>query len=196
MKTFAIIAMTTFMATMASAASLTWKVSAVKFDGNTLKSNSDVTAYLIYLSSGALSSPYDIMGATTADAVAAKIGTVVDTKKGTGALGSMSDPFNWTYTTKDSANGVYGNGDTFGFLLAYAAEGKTYYNLSTTTYTLSNIADNTSTETMSTASSFTWTTGEDSSSLKAGGGWTAVPEPSTAALALAGLALLLKRRKA
>ena len=78
----------------------------------------------------------------------------------------------------------------------YAAEGKTYYNLSTTTYTLSSIADNTSTETMSTASSFTWTTGEDSSSLKAGGGWTAVPEPSTAALALAGLALLLKRRKA
>ena len=41
-----------------------------------------------------------------------------------------------------------------------------------------------------------YTTAEPSSKVSPGGGWTAVPEPSTAALALAGLALLLKRRKA
>ena len=40
------------------------------------------------------------------------------------------------------------------------------------------------------------TKNDSATTVTPGGGWAAVPEPSTAALALAGLALLLKRRKA
>ena len=84
-------------------------------------------------------------------------------------------------------------------LLSYTKEGKTYYNISSTTYTLSGYTDATSTPDPYnlTPSNQTYTMADASTTkVSPGGGWTAVPEPSTAALALAGLALLLKRRKA
>ena len=79
----------------------------------------------------------------------------------------------------------------------YSNEGKTYFNLSSSTYTMSGLSDELSTP---TAASFAFNYGgpTESTKVSSGSGWVqaAVPEPSTAALALAGLALLLKRRKA
>ncbi len=193
------IAMLFAFACSASAASLTWKTSNVQFDGSALKNNESVSAYLIYLSSGTLATSYDISAATDADSVAAAVGKVVDTKSKSGATGSMSQTWSWTIpdTGLDPSTGAYGAGDVFTVLLAYEKEGTTYYNLSSATYAIAGITDNRGTETMSPSMAFTYSDGGSSSTIKGGGGWTvAVPEPSTAALALAGLALLLKRRKA
>ena len=113
------------------------------------------------------------------------------------ATGTTSKAANaGTYTLTEGSDK---NGDVFGMLLSYTSGGKTYYNIAATTYTLSGFADATSTvdSYKLAASAMTYTTADASTTKAApGGGWTVVPEPSTAALALAGLALLLKRRKA
>ena len=83
-------------------------------------------------------------------------------------------------------------------MLSYVSGGKTYYNLGSETYTVSGMADSTSSLNAfkPAASTFSYGSSSEGTSVSAGSGWVAVPEPSTAALALAGLALLLKRRKA
>ena len=95
------------------------------------------------------------------------------------------------------------NGATFGMYLVYTdADGVSWFNYSTNVYTVSGIS--TGAEVLSAATfGFNYaaqnTITKEGESLKAG--WNsiniaAVPEPSTAALALAGLALLIKRRRA
>ena len=175
----------------ASAASLVWSVNAIAFNGATLKSDTSLTAYLVYLGNGgSLADSYDT--ATIASSL-----TTVSTASGTTSRGIATSTYNMTV---DGDDWTVLNGDVYGVLLSYAdsASGKTYYNLASTTYTVSGIADERSSLSnyTLTAASQNYTTADDSSTIRAGGGWTAVPEPSTAALALAGLALLLKRRKA
>lgn len=174
----------------ASAVSFTWASStAIKFDGSNLKSVSTVTGYLIYLGSGAYDTSYTLSETSTGDAVSSDIGTVIANKSGTSAMSKISSAATFDY-------GTYDNGDVFGMLLVYSNEGKTYFNLSSDTYTMSGLSDELSTP---TAASFTFNYGgpTESTKVSSGGGWTvAVPEPSTAALALAGLALLIKRRRA
>ena len=177
----------------ASAVSFAWSsATAIKYDGSNLKNASDVTGYLIFLGNGGnFESPYSI-GEDSVSAVVSAIGTQVDTKSTTSAMSKISKSYSFSYEAGDQ-----NNGDVFTMLLVYtgANDGKTYYNLSSSTYTLTGMADDTSgVENANFA--FSYDTASSSGSLASGGGWTAVPEPSTAALALAGLALLLKRRKA
>ena len=173
-------------AVSAQAAQIAWNLTAIKFDGSTITSaGTEFTASLFYLGNGgSLATTY-----TKADIEALN---VVESVSGTNTKGAN----NGTYTLTVGSDK---NGDVFGMLLSYTTGGKTYYNISSTTYTLSGFADATSTvdKYNLTAANMTYTTA-DASTTKAspGGGWTVVPEPSTAALALAGLALLLKRRKA
>ena len=194
MKTkFAVFLLCSVLASTASALSFTWSVAGVTFDGTRLASSSDVTGYLIYLGSGGeYSSSYSLTEDSSAASIGASVGSVVYTSSAaTTKVGKLSGEFSFDY-------GSYDNDDTFGLLLAYtgASDGKTYYNLSSSTYTLSGIADEKSTITGATFT-HSWDGPAEASSISSGGGWTAaVPEPSTAALALAGLALLLKRRKA
>ena len=184
MKKLLTFAVAMMLASSASALSFNWGATKVAFDGTTLK-NADVTGYIVYLSSGELDSSYTMNDSFTA----ASVGTVISTGTKTSAVGK-------SYGTATFDYGAYDNGAVFGMLLSYKADEKTYYNLSSTTYTLSGIADETSS--LSDASfTFNYTSKSDSgTSISGGGGWVAVPEPSTAALALAGLALLLKRRRA
>ena len=187
MKTLiATIATVLMTVSSASALSFTWASStAIKFDGTNLKSSSAVTGYLVYLGSSAtVGSSYDL-----SDSIVSTVGTEVGSLNGTSAMSKISTTFTFDY-------GTYENNDAFAMLLKYdGADGKTYYNLSSTTYTLAGIADEKSTIT-GASFAFSYGTSDSTSKISSGGGWTAVPEPSTAALALAGRALLLKRRKA
>ena len=188
-KTLLALALVAGFATTASALSFNWTTSAaLKFNDTALKSSTDVTGYLVYLASGSLETSYALSDDSTASSVASSIGTLVSTQNKTTALSKINGKASFDY-------GTYNNGDVFAMLLVYTNGSDTYYNLSSTTYTLSGISDETSTPENATFTFSNATVGE-SSSLTAGSGWTAVPEPSTAALALAGLALLLKRRKA
>ena len=85
-------------------------------------------------------------------------------------------------------------------VLSYKSGDDTYWNVSSSVYALTqaNIDalrdDGTALPDSSFAFSNTVKTEAGSGSV--GGGWAMVPEPSTAMLALAGLALLIKRRRA
>lgn len=90
---------------------------------------------------------------------------------------------------------------TFGLFLTYTdSNDVTWYNVSSQTYTIPSGSSDITTG-LSQNFAFNWTQNERGVALTSGGGWAAaaatpIPEPSTAALALAGLAMLLKRRKA
>ena len=174
------------LANSASAVSLSWKSDAMSFDGTALKSlTTGITAYVVYLSSGSLSTSYKIDDDFSAASVGTVVSSVSKTSKGSAAVGT----FQFDY-------GAYNNNDKFAMIVSYAAsDGKTYWNVSETINTLSGISDELSTPT--DWNTFAVNNSKGTPGTASGGsGWTAVPEPSTAALALAGLALLLKRRKA
>ena len=85
---------------------------------------------------------------------------------------------------------------TFGLYLSYTDEdGIIWQNVSSATYTIPEGTKDITTG-LSTTFAFDWKKNDEGTRLTSGGGWTQVPEPSTAMLALAGLTLLLKRRKA
>ena len=85
---------------------------------------------------------------------------------------------------------------TFGLYLTYTdTDNVTWYNVSSSTYTIPAGSSDITTG-LSTTFAFDWKKNDEGTRLTSGGGWTQVPEPSTAMLALAGLALLLKRRRA
>ena len=171
---------------VASAAS----TAALSFGETSLKKNTDVMGYLVYLSSGSLATTYTIDDSFTA----ASVGTIVSTDTDGTNKGSAS-----TASFQIEA-GTYSNGDAFAFVASYTTGGKTYWNISSTVQTLSGLDDSDPRVNPAEWNSFAVNTAIASVPGKASGGsgWTAaaVPEPSTAMLALAGLALLIKRRKA
>jgi len=191
-KSIIAIALFAGMTMTASALSFNWAATGTSFDGSVLKKSSDITGYLVFLGTGgSYDASYALSESTTASSLASSIGTLVQTSTGaTSNAGKLQTTFTFDF-------GAYNNGDVFGMLLEYkgASDGKTYYNLSSDTYTLAGISDEGSVLD-NAVMSFSYSTAGEKSSITKGGGWTAVPEPSTAALALAGLALLLKRRKA
>lgn len=138
---------------------------------------------------------YFYLGSTTDDLIKAAIGA--DGKLNTSSLGTSAT---WleTTTSKGGGNKVAGttpvvndgisatSANNF-FFIAVTAVGDSYaYKMVT-----GSQKGYDSTDTLATPTQMTFTTTAVQSSS-----WTQVPEPSTAALALAGLALLLKRRKA
>ena len=88
-------------------------------------------------------------------------------------------------------------GDYFTVLLTYedTENNVTWINLAQNTWQIPEDALDI-TQDLTASFTHTFTKQEKGTALSAGGGWVQVPEPSTAMLALAGLALLLKRRKA
>ena len=176
------------IAGMASAVTMHWSATLIAFDGTTLKNNDKVTGYLIALDSFADS--YTL----TESFSASDIGVQVDTKNKTSAVGKLQN-----YWEIDTTK--YDNGSTFAVLLKFdnsgeGGDGKVYYNLSSDLVEMSGMALDPPANANNTQSSFSYSTSSTSGKLTKGGGWTAVPEPSTAMLALAGLALLIRRRKA
>ena len=185
MKKLLSLALVALIALSANAASIAWKSTALSFDGATLKSNTSVVGYLIYLGNSA---SLDASYAITDSFDASSIGTVAQTdSNGTAKAGQVGETLQFAF-------GSYQNNDAFALLVSYTTEGKTYWNLSSTINSLSGLSDELSTPADFTTFAFNNATAENGT-LKAGGGWTAVPEPASAMLALAGVAMLIRRRK-
>ena len=176
-----ILAITVVLATTfaANAATLTWNLMNIKEVGSTTANATGYTAYLF------ISQQSSDFGAKTAS-----IETITSLIK---SKGDLSEYIASTKTVNNgTASGATGyNGTAFtagdsltGFAVVFDASdysnAKNYF--------------------VTAEKSASWTSATGQKPLAFGNmanaTWTAVPEPSTAVLALAGLALLLKRRKA
>ena len=199
-KAFTAIAVLALTIGAASALSFQWGTStAVTFNEAKLNSAAlaaPATVELIYLGtdkawsfdeSGLVTDELADTGSITTSGLVAKRGF------GNGEIAkALGDTF--------ADNSTFGNGNVFGVLITYTdTEGNVWYNLSSNTFTLTG-ADDDSKDIPKQNFDFAWT--NDSTGAEAptaGGGWwtaPAVPEPVSAGLALAGIALLLKRRRA
>ena len=178
---------------VASATTMNWNATLVSFNGSKVGKTTDVVGYLIYLggAGSTLSNSYALTADSTADSIISSIGTKVATQTGTTVASKLNNNYSFTLDTD------YSNGDVFAMLISYAKDGKTYYNLTSAAVSMTGAIADPPTDAENANFSFSYSTAGESSSLSKGGGWTvAVPEPSTAMLALAGLALLIKRRRA
>ena len=182
-----------FACLSAQALTFSWGTGTVntKFDGANV---ANVTGYLVYLGSSADAS-WSITGVDGGSSVQDKAATTTPPVLAGRITGSYSQNLGTTIGSSDT----FGNGSTFGMYIVYNDGEKDWYNFSNTKYTIEGATDDRSSMTAATFS-FDFSTKTELASGKnasAGGGWyAAVPEPSTAMLALAGLALLIKRRRA
>lgn len=183
-----LIALFASLAAYTQASTINWGADSAVYFG-TEKVKGGVTAYLVNLGSS------DSWDAIDIAAINDDYEAVVDVKT---SAATTSKVVGKTVVTPGEVVGgsTLVDGSTyFGQILFYKSGDETFYNvgpsyLFDTTTTNPDIYDG-------TLETFNWrTTTVGSNSDKAAQGWTAVPEPSTAALALAGLALLLKRRRA
>ncbi len=192
MKKLLTLAAIALVAGSASAVNMMWTTaSAIKFDGSNLKSDGNVTGYLIAASS---------LSSYTVDSqfAASTIGTQVDKKNKTGATSKISNA--WEIDTDK-----YSNGSTFAVLLQYTKDGDTYWNLTKELVTMTGMVLDPPTNAADVSAVFNYATAEGTT-LTANGGWVKAkaadpiipdtPEPATGALALAGIALLFRRRRA
>ena len=197
MKKLLTIAAIALVAGAASAVNMTWATAAaVQFDGAKLKSDIGVTGYLV--AATALST-YTVDESFSAS----KVGTVLAEQNKTSAVSKISG------TWYDINTDTYKNGDTFAVLLKYVTKENdvdvTYWNLTSALVAMSGMATDPPTNADGTQFAFNYGNGTDPT-LTAGGGWVKAkaldpvipdtPEPATGALALAGIALLFRRRKA
>ena len=183
----------------AQAASMQWKATNVAFGGTTLDSKTaTVSGYLVFLgTSSSLADLYTID--YTAPGTITPATNVGDPKSvGTGrAAGSITSTYDdATSATGDGSQVAAGN--YFAMYLKYVdGKGDTWYNFATSAgeVTLDERG-------VANPITFSFNYGTQTTIESAGqtpSGWTkinVVPEPSTAMLALAGLALLIKRRRA
>ncbi len=193
MKKLLTFVFTALLVGSASAVTMQWGATGVSWGSSKLKNDTGVVGYLI--ACDALGTSYALDGFDASD-----IGTVVDTNtSGTSTMSKLNKAYSIDTDT-------YGNGDTFAVLLTYQKDGKTYYNLTSGLVSMSGMATDPPTNAANTTSSFSWADNGEQTVLTAGTGWTTlkqtepvtpdVPEPATGALALAGVALLFKRRRA
>ena len=199
-KAFTAIAVLALTIGAASALSFNWTTgSKITFNGtvlNTAALAAPATVELIYLGTDKAWS-FDESGLVTDEAVStgAITTTGLAAKRGYGN-GTLDKLYGASYADGSTV----GSGNVFGVLITYTdTEGNVWYNLSGNTFTITGATDDTW-NVLKQTFDFAWTNDESGAEAPtAGGGWwtaPAVPEPVSAGLALAGIALLLKRRRA
>ena len=128
----------------------------------------------------------DIVAGKTTDGVAA----IKTTNNGSTSTSSASPyVFDWAETTS-LANKEVKSGTDFAFVVSFVNEGKSYF-WASDVYTVQDSGDNWD----GTSKAFTMAVNVANAMGTDGKGWTAVPEPASAMLALAGVAMLIRRRK-
>ena len=207
-KAFTAIAALALTIGVASALSFSWGTNTkISFNGTVLDTAelaapltaelifaAPLTAELIFLGKDNAWS-FDESGLVTDEAVSTGSIAVSGAPTGKGkGNGKIDKPLVGTSFADGSK---FGNGNVFGVLITYTdTKGVVWYNLSSNTFTLSGVADETS-PIDKQYFDFVWTNDESGGDTPtAGGGWwmVPVPEPMTVLCGLAGLALLLKRR--
>ena len=180
----------------AQGVAFTWNSSSkIQFNGTTtIAEAGGITANLYYLGSSSAFTieDYAIVGEYT--------DSTAEMQKATTSTGLVSNKGKYTGTFDETLGAVingqnYTAGDYFIVLLTYNDGEKTWYNLASAPWQLPTNAEN---NTLGLTATFThsYTMQAEGTPLTAGGGWvTPIPEPATAALALAGLAMLIRRRK-
>ena len=190
MKKFITMMVVALVAVSASAASFNWGTGATKvsFGGTAVTSANGAMGYLVLLTGTSLEASVIENAISAPSAVANQANTSVGFPAVLGRIGG-------TYDSADVANG-----QNYGMFITYSDGTDTWYNFSSTVYTVSGLADATSSLDDATFA-FDFTTQNEVSNgdaITAGKGWykaVAVPEPASAMLALAGVAMLIRRRK-
>ena len=186
MKKLGFIAVLLASCSLVHAASVDWQLNtAAKVTFDTKSVGKNATAFVVFL------------GTQTLDAL-----TYKDIMEGTQVGDSYTTSLGQVTGKNVTVDSETGLGNYAFYMTFVGTDEKTYVNVSTSLYTLTAADVNAllNEGTALPASSFSFSDSKPTSSVSStsasSGGWVAVPEPSTAALALAGLALLLKRRKA
>ena len=199
-KAFTAIAALALTIGAASALTFEWGTNTkISFNGTQLTTAAlaaPATIELIYLGTDKAWS-FDESGLVTDEAVSTGSITVTG---GIANKGKASGKFDKLFGASYADNSTVNGNNVFGVLITYTdANGDVWYNLSSNTFTISGAADDTF-GIDKQYFDFAWTNDESGAEAPtAGGGWwtaPAVPEPVSAGLALAGIALLLKRRRA
>lgn len=179
------------VAVSASAASFNWGTGTTKvsFGGTAITATNGAIGYLVLLTGSSLEASV-VEGIMQ---VPASVANKANTS--TGLAGNKGK-----ITGKYEAD--IANGQNYGMFITYSDGTDTWYNFSSTVYTVSGLADATSSldDAVFAFDFATQTTVKDGDAVTAGGGWykaaaPAVPEPASAMLALAGVAMLIRRRK-
>jgi hypothetical protein len=178
-------------------ATVNWGIGASYYETTRIAQGA-ATAYLVYLGN---SSSWEAYG-TAAIVEIAKNGSTENASATSlpngGASGSLEmtagSPYAYVVNEQTSVTSVTAPvASNFGLLYVKGTGNDAYYY----TGSIYSFSEDDSTHYNATLKTFTWKDDKVASNASASAqGWTPVPEPSTAALALAGLALLLKRRKA
>ena len=171
---------------------------AVSFNGSTdLAKAGSITATLLYLGTSSSTSiaDYSVENGLAVQTVATKSSGLSSGK------GKYSEKFDRPVGYEFENGSTLTAGDYFTVLLTYTdSESVTWYNLSSSVYRLPTDATDQTNDLVANFS-HSFAMNDRGTALTAGGGWTAaaatpIPEPGTAAMALLGLGLLIRRRKA
>ena len=192
-KLIALLAMVV-LAAQSNAAQINWGLTGqIKFE-NALVGTSGATLQLVCLDG--ITTDWSVYAKTVANGDTANVVKTKTTNAGSMApANATSSPYAFTWAEDGSPTSIstatIADGTLFAMLATTIQDGKSYY-------WASDVFEVSESSANYTATSRTYSMNVTVANAMGTNGdkWTAVPEPSTAALALAGLALLLKRRKA
>ncbi len=192
MKTkLSIVAALAILCASAHGAAVDWSSAALSFGTTALKSNSSISAWLVYLDSKSFADSYTITDSFSASDIGVVVASDTDgSSKASKVAGKAGQWTNLSYNT---------NGDTFGLVLSYNDGTKTWWNISSSLNAFSGLVTDDPTVAPADWNDFAVasTKNEANGTLSSSSGWTAaVPEPGTAALALLGIGMLIRRRRA